>query len=400
MATTKNEVKEIEIFTLEQLEILPKEAKDSIITLGDNLPQKELMILNPLVAELLKIKELAKIKYVPLSAEPTKTEIADHKDNIAEFKEAKKSISALTTQNALAKKAIKGPLDALGKEVLNIERSVNSIAKEVLEALETTFAGYLEAEKIKAAEALAKREEKAKAAVNELTEQNKAQSAIFAKSILTNFLKYELLVETKTEVNNAIDNYALDKLFTVRDMLSLKTWSHLTTGKDLSVYDEAELKVITDLFDIEIAQFKKNINNRIDALELQRTNEKLLEAVEESKAVPAAPEKSPTLMGSTNMFEVIQNGATTPLGAGGSMNTVPRQLYPTDDKNVDFLDLIIGELTTCKENMQFITNRFSNSTENSLTDQDRENIRRVKGASILIDRTVLYILDKLPKVTK
>jgi hypothetical protein len=60
----------------------------------------------------------------------------------------------------------------------------------------------------------------------------------------------------------------------------------------------------TDFTIIEIAQFKKNIN-RIDALELKRTNEKLLEAVEESKLF-LLHQKNAYSYGQYNMFVVTK----------------------------------------------------------------------------------------------
>jgi len=395
----ESQIKEIEIFTMEQLEILPQEAKDSIINLGNNLPQKELLVLNPLVTELLKIKELAKIKYIPLPEDATKEQIAEHKANIEEFKEAKKSISALTSQNAIAKKSIKGPLDLLGKQVLIIEKSVNSIAKEVLETLELKFKTYLDAEEEKKKIAAAKKLEKETAAINALTEQNTAQANMFKKSTLITFLKYEMLGDTKLEINNAIENYSLDKLFSVRDMLTLKTWQNFTVGQTLELLDETELTNIKAFFNKEIDLFRTNINTKITALELEKANEKLVEQVE-AIDLPQPPVPTPTLMQNTNMFEAIANGNATPLGQGANLKTVPRETYPTDDSNVDFLDLVIGEINNCKDNVAFIAQRFASSKAELLTDDDRENLRRVKGSVVLMERTIQYILNTLTPKTK
>lgn len=393
----KAEIKEIEIFSLEQLEILPQTAKDSIVFLTDKLPQKELLILNPLVTELLKIKELEKLTYTPLPEEPTKEDKEAYKLVIDKFKEAKKSISALTSQNALAKKSIKGPLDELGKKVIAIEKSVNTIAKEVLDAIELTFKPYLDEEKIKAAAALAKREAKATEAINTLTTQNTIQSNLFKKSTLITFLKYEMLEETKTEVNNAIANYSLDKLFGVRDMLTLKTWEQFTLGQQLELLEETELTDIKASFDKEFLLFKTNINTKITVLELEKTNEKLVEQVEAIETPHVfTPAPVQNLMGATNIFEVIKSATNTPFGSGANMNTIPKEVYPTDDKNVDFLDLVIAEINSCKENIAFIGKRFGESKSAELTEQDVENLRRVRGAEVLLKRTILYILNQLP----
>lgn len=391
-------VKELEIFTVEQLNVLPQEAKDSIVNLSSNLPQKELLVLNPLVSELLKIKELTKIKYVPLPEEPTKEQITAHKENIEEFKAAKKSIVALTQQNAKAKSAIKGPLDLLGKQVLTIEKSVKAIADEVLESIEFTFKPYLDAEAEKARIAKEKKEAKEKEAINKLTEENNAQANAFKKSQLITFLKYEMLGETKLEVNNAIENYALDKLFSVRDMLSLKTFEQYTIGKELNLLEPEELVEIKTSFDKEIALFTTNINTKITALQLEKDNEKLSNTVEQyvEKTLLPPPTPTGTPISNTNVFDVMTNHANTPFGAGASPTTVPVELYPTNSKGIDFLDLVIGEINNCKNNVAYIRKRFSEDDSIKKSEEDTKNIERVRGSLFLLEKTILYILNQLP----
>jgi len=397
-------VKEIEIFTVEQLNILPEEARVSIINLESNLPQKELLILNPLVSELLKIQKLTKIKYVPLPEEPTKEDIAAHKENIQEFKDAKKAITALTQQNSAAKSAIKGPLDLLGKQVLTIEKSVKKIADEVLATIELTFKPFIDAEAKKAQDAKDKKEAKEKEAINKLTEQNTAQSNLLKKSTLTTFLKYEMLEETKTEVNNAIENYTLDKLFSVRDMLSLKTFDHFTKEKDLTLLDEEELTNIKVSFQKEIELFKTNINTKITALQLEKDNEKLSDTVEqqaEQLSAPLPPPPAPpvpvgTPISNTDVFDVISNGGGQVFGAGANRTNVPIELYPSNPKEVDFLDLVIEQINTCKDNIAYIRKRFTEDSNIVKSEEDAQNIERVRGAGFLLDKTTLYILNQLP----
>lgn len=417
-------VKEIEIFTLEQLNILPEEARVSIINLESNLPQKELLILNPLVSQLLKIKELTKIKYVPLPEEPTKEDIAAHKENIQEFKDAKKSITALTQQNSAAKSAIKGPLDLLGKQVLTIEKSVKKIADEVLAEIELAFKPYIDAEAAKAETARIKREEKANEAINALSEQNATQANAFKKSQLITFLKYEMLEETKQEVQNAIENYTLDKLFLLRDSLPLKTFDSFTVGKELNLLDETEFTAIKDSFAKEIGLFRSNINIKIEALQLEKTNEKLADVVEQQteqlralpppppsmteafnspdnfNIAPPPPVASGTPISNTNVFDVLTNHPNTPYGGGGNQNTVPVELYPTNSKDVDFLDLVIAQINNCSDNVEYIRKRFAEDESVVKSEDDLKNIEKVRGAKFLFEKVILYILNQLPPEEK
>ena len=402
-------VREIEIFTVEQLNILPQEAKDSVINLGQNLPTKELLILNPLIAELLKIKELTKIKYVPLPEEPTKEELEAHKQNIEEFKAAKKAITALTQQNSKAKTAIKGPLDLLGKQVLTIEKSVKLIADEVLASIEETFKPYLDAEAEKKRIAQEKKEEKEKEVINKLTEQNNAQANAFKKSNLITFLKYEMLQETKEEVYNAIENYSLDKLFSVRDLLSLKTFEQFTKDKELTLLDEEELANVKSNFVKEIELFKANINTKITALQLIKDNEKLSTTVEDLTETKTMPEPPPSFsapapptppIANTNVYDVMTNHYSTPYGSGANQNNVPIELYPKNPSEVDFLDLVIGEINSCKDNIEYLRKRFLEDDAIIKSPEDFNNIEKVRGAKFLLDRTVMYILNQLPPEPK
>lgn len=389
----------IEIFTEEQLNVLPQEAKDSIISLEKNLPQKELLVLNPLVLELLKIKELANIKYTPLPEEPTKEETKAHKENVEQYKAAKKSITALTQQNAVAKKAIKGPLDELGKQVLTIEKSVNTIAKEVLEKIEKTFKPYLDAEAEKkrlAAEAKAQKEAEA---INALTEENAAQSKILNKSKLVTFLKYEMLTATKEEVENAIENYALDKLFTFRDSLMLKNFESYAVGQDLTLLDEEELIEIKGHFVKDIESFFKNINTKITALQAIRDNEKLVDRAETITETVTEVSKKPNPIGMVDIFSMATSPEAQTFGGGVANEMVPKFAWNEKDKDPNLFDLVMVQLDDCIATVQFILNKYK-GTKPEFNDFEKEHIRRVAGGIQLLNKTKDYILNGNPNKPK
>lgn len=387
--------KEIEVFSIEQLEILPVQAKESIIVLSNNLPSKELLVLNPLVAELLKIQKLKELTYTPLGENPTKEEIEAHKENIQEYKNAKKDITSLKQQNAKAKTAIKKPLDDLGKQVLNFEKSINALADEVTETVQTTFKPYLDAEAEKAAAALAAKQAKEKAAINALSEQNQAQAAMFAKSQLITFLKYEMLGATKLEVNNAVQHYSLEALDKLRGEFNFKTFEFFTKEKDLTLLSAEELTEIKMFFDAEIKAFILSIENAIRAKQAEKQVEKLSDAIEEPNFPPPAAQM---MMAQMDTFELAQAKTETPFGSGANPVTMPREIYPSNPEEVDFLDLVIGEIKKTKDNVQYIYSRFVES-KTDFTDDEKENIRRVRGSIQLIDKTILYILNQLPPKT-
>jgi hypothetical protein len=419
--------KELEIFSLEQLNVLPEEARTSIVNLGENLPSKELLILNPLVSKLLKIKELTKLEYFALADGATKEEIQAYKENIEKFKSAKKEIVELKTQTSSAKSAIKGPLDLLGKQVLTIEKSFKSIAEDVLAEIEKTFKPYLDAEAEKAKVAKEKKEAKEKEAINALSEQNAEQANQFKKSQLITFLKYEMLEPFKTTVNDAIQNYSLAKIYQVRDSLSLRIFKvdAVNAGKDLSLFTEDEISAMDLNYRKEVEVLRTNLNTKIQALELEKSNENMQNALEEVQAMPLPPvppvPSAPTFVNSIgsipppmsvptapiveavipeaqkiDAFAVSNQGTSTPYGAGANSKPVPLQLYPDNSKAVDYLDLVIGEIEKTRENISYITHRFLDDKEIIKSDEDVKNVTKVQASDELLNKVILYILGQLP----
>lgn len=418
--TPPKDIIEIEIFSEDQLNILPQIAKDSIVNLADNLPVKELRILNPLITELLKIKELTKIKYVPLPENPTKEDIAAHKENIEEFKEAKRSIVALGKKNSETKSAIKKPLDELGKHVLTIEKQVKIIANEIIETLEKEFKPYIDAEQSKKDAAAKVKSDKEKEAINNLTAENSIQMNTINKSSLITFIKYQMLENKKAEINNAIENYALDSLFLVRDSLSLKTFEQYTVGKELSLLNETELSEIKSHFEKEIISLKNNINLKIKSLELEEENKLLsvnVEAEEEeiykipipipvpipqATSIPlpnnqmVSQPPNATLIANSDVFGMIETKTNIPFGGGANAQNMKVVLYPENHNEVSFIDLVLEQISNSKNNVEYILNRFIEDEKIIKSLSDIESIRRVTGAVQLFNKITDYVLNKIP----
>lgn len=402
------EVTEIEIFTEDQLMVLPNDAKESIIALEANLPQKELLVLTPLVIKLLKIKEYAKIKYIHLPPDPTKEQLQIQKDNVLLFENAKKDIAALKKQNGEAKSAIKGPIDLLGKQVLTIEKSINSIIVETLEALEKTFKPYLDAKAEKAKIALDKKNAAATEAINALSAENLAQSNMFKKSTLTTFLKYEMLAAIKLKVQNAIENYGLEALRLLYNELLLKTFEDFAGDKDLSILEaETEFKPIYDSFRSEINSMLDNIKLRSQLLETLKSNEKLSDKIEQQTeqleirntilpppqpvSLPVVPQGTP--ISNTDVYGAINNAVV--YGSGANNQTVPVYV-PKQSVNIhtdNFVDLIIAEISGCRDNISYIRKTYEEDTFAAKTVLDFQRIEKALQAVTLLDKVIAYVLS-------
>lgn len=386
----KETLQEIEIFSEEQLNILPKEAKESIISLNAGLNTKELLVLNPMVAELLKIKELIKIKFVPLPENPTKEDKAKFKENIAEFKSAKSSIVAFKKQSAEAKKAIKGPLDLLGKQVIVVEKSVNEIASEVADLLDKEFKPYLDEEQEKKDAAAEKKRLEEQKAINELSEQNKAQSDLIAKGQILTYLKYEMLEGTKRVVAGAIQHYTLDAAQDLLRVILAMTFENTATGKDLTLLDAEELLACQTSFFNQRLEMTSSLNARIKILELEKENEKLEEKIETVTATPP-----PIYQGVSNISVTGQIETGAPLEPEAFVAARINQSLLNN--NSDLKSVVNGLIVETINDIDFNIDLFIDLHNADATEEQVEDVRRCKGAIKLLEKTILYINNQLPK---
>lgn len=384
----------VEVFTAEQIEILPEETKTAIIALEQDLPKKELAVLNPLVVELLKAKELAKIQYVPKPEAPadgkkfSKEELAPYEESVAAYKAAKKQLVEVKKKAADAKKQIKGPLDEMGKKVVTIEKGVLEILTEITETLEGTFKPYIDDEAAKAKAAQERREKASKDKIDELANENEQKNSIIEKGRVVNFLKYEMIEPTETEVHTAIEKYSLDKLYETRDGLKFQTFEKLSAGKDLTLLDPEELTEIETKFNQKIFTLTTNLNNRINVLELAKDNEKLSDQVE------SANQSNGPLQNAPSKMDVDGDGGVMSFATPGT----PADNLPTPNMNVprDYVNEALTQINLAAESVGKIA--FDMKANNILTwnDEKQAQYHRLTGAIKLLQKTNLYILNQLP----
>lgn len=398
----KNEIKEIEIFSQEQLEFLPQDTKDAVINLSSNLPQKELLVLNPLVSSLIQIQDLLKIEFIPLPEEASKEEKEKHKESIESFKSAKKIISAFKQSSAKAKKEIKGPLDALGKNVLVVEKSVNTIAEDILQKIELKFKPYIDAEAEKLRLAAEKKSEKEREAIRQLSEQNEEQSKLVRKGQVTTFLKYEMLENVKEEVKNGIENYSIEKLYKLRDEISLRTFDFDAKGVDTTLLEKDELSVIVVAYIGQLEDMTTNINNRIIAMEALKDNEKLIDRIEtiEETVVPVPiPQNNTPFMRAVSTGEMLQ--AETPNLELGNPNIKevtfsdnPYYVRFSLDPTLSLVENVSRAIAGCRDAIIMLNIEFKSTRPETI--DNIEEYRRCTGAIKLMDKTILYIKNELP----
>lgn len=386
---TKQEVKEttIEVLTDEQLKQLPQEVQTIVVKLDANLPPKELSVLNPLMLELFKIKEFESLIYIPMVESEDKKIAKENKkifdEHISKFKEALKSISDFKKKSAEAKKAIKGPLDELGKDIISLERSVNATADETLAVLEKNFEIFIKETKAKALELKTKREEAATAEVNKLTEESKEKSATIIKSNLITFLKFEMLEGTKEDAMLARDSFTLEKLHEFKAGIKDRTFEDYAKGQDLSILENSELELIKLKFRNEFNDIINNIDTKIIALEALKDNTALvntLEVIEETQeavanAIAQTPNQSFTARtASGEMYSGSQAASEPiPLFEGGLIPEVEKILIVTAEK------------------IRRVEESFRAVKGESITEEESIIAKRTRSSIILLGKTLDYI---------
>lgn len=262
---SKENKQEINIFSTEQLQILDSETQKEIVFLSDNLPTKELLILNPLVSKLIEIQSYRDtIKYV-----------ADDKESIEAYKEASKDLKATIKLITETKSTIKRPLDALGKSVLAIEKTSKSIVEDVITTIDYEFSEYLKKEEERKEAARLKREEKEREKVRELEEQSRQANQMLVKTNILNSLKYEIPDAFSNEVMTALESYSVSALIDLQSRFNGEGLfeSKLSEIDKDKILSEEEMEICKTIFDKKISDGMILISRRIDQLKLIQENE-------------------------------------------------------------------------------------------------------------------------------
>lgn len=263
----------LEVFTPEQLAELPKEVHENVVELTDKLPSKELRVLNPLVKELFELKKLKELDHIPGDKKNEKQIDA----NIARIVGFKKL-------SAEAKKAIKGPLDELGKKVIAVEKGVNEIAEKILEESKEHWTVYLTEKAEKAAIALAKTKAKAAAATKELEDLNKENVLMAAKTTLINSIKYTVPEIIETKVYAALETFGKDALSELnKEVVRYQDFDKAMEANGVNIPEalgndvvvQADIDVAKTMYTNKINAISKIINDKIALLEANETNKTL-----------------------------------------------------------------------------------------------------------------------------
>jgi len=222
------EVQELVVLTDEQIEFLPKEVKENVVFLTENMNNKDLMVLNPIVIELMAIKnDIANLVFKPIG-EDGKWD----KQNIQTFVDAKKRIRAFNGELGRSSKTLKEPYLAIQKGIVAIEKAIKSESDNAMAEAESIFKDYVdweESEKKRKEDAknraLLKKVEQAESIVKEAQDKQEITATY-------NKIKYDFIHKNLVEnVTNAILDANQRKIESLRT--DIESWTYENTVKEL-----------------------------------------------------------------------------------------------------------------------------------------------------------------------
>jgi hypothetical protein len=236
--TENKEVVEIEILTPEQIESLSKTVKENVVFLTENMNVKDIAVLNPMVSELLKLKdEASALKMLPVNEEGEYD-----KDNIQEYTTLKVKLGKCNASIKAAGKKMKENPAKKQKAIIAIEKDFLNQVTELQTTIQTEFKTYLdELEKDKAAKLKAKED-----ALNaEIIKANSQKDEVLnnaKKTEIYNTIKFTLIGEQITEkVNGLIVSANEQSLKNELEILDNTGWDNTVGELDYSVLENEVL---------------------------------------------------------------------------------------------------------------------------------------------------------------
>lgn len=269
MSTEENKVTEVQLLTEEQINLLPAEIKKNVIFLTKKLDSKALVKLNPIVKDLLDMRELEK----DLILMPMNKDGDFNVDNIKEYMSLKTSVGSFNSKLKSSAKELKEPYAKVQKGIIAVEKTLLAEAAKIKESIVERFSLY-EADKIKKAkEAKEKRDKKLLDKIKKEEEEKEEAQATLKKSTVYNTVKYEIVNKKFTEdVSEAVLNDNALSLKMKLRVLESSTYDKVILDNDVTVLD---IEVQAELQEYYISSKAKGIASikaRLEAISLENKN--------------------------------------------------------------------------------------------------------------------------------
>lgn len=364
----EKQIKPAEVVLLNdnQIELLNPVIKKEVKFLYDNLSLSHISILNPFILKLIEIQSLRNIEYKNSTPEEKEESIANYKSAIAELKEVKKAAKE-------TREILKRPIDEMGKKIKSIENGAYEIIDEIVSDIDSTFEEYKKEEEERLRIQREKREEAQRRKTAELEAQNRAQEELLQKTNIINQLKYEVPAKDEKIVQEAVSNWALERVKALKQELEQVSFEKaLNSVDEKNLLNEEEKAICKEVFESKYKAFIPLLDNRIQLLELQEAErfrtqrEKEAKMPEEIKQYPITPDEA---------FPV-----PTPV----SINRSPG----------NYIQILNTNLNQIKKDTETMVSDLETEFRNnpsSITEDDLKVLKKMKGAVVLFEKIINYL---------
>lgn len=287
----------ITVVNTDEFKKLPVATQKLITKLTKDLKVNGLNLLNPLVESMVIIDGFKSIKYD-----------AENEDTIKQYKEAKSTIRSFNASTRKAKKLIKAPLLATGKDLDKIERTFLDEAKQIQEEyLDVEFKPYLDAEEQKKIEAEEKKNAQTKAQIAELTEASiEQQLAISRSKIFSDYnSKINLLLP---DVMNKVESYSKEAL--EQELLNFESSEFIIAEEHINTLLDDQIENIKTSYSNTKATSVRLLKSRINEMiadEEKKANAIQQEAVKQVEKIEISkPMIAPSVDGHEDFATVFK----------------------------------------------------------------------------------------------
>lgn len=319
MKTKTEEVQELVILTDEQIEALSEDTKDNVVFLTEKMGAKDLLELNPMVSELIEIRqEGSSLKLKPADKEGN----FDIK-NIQAFTDIKKRIRSFRATVKKTATTLKEEPAKITKAIIAIEKAFTNEATIVYDEAEKEFDAYIqEQERIKA-EKQAKKDAELMASINQAKAEAEEANNKMKITNIYNKVKYEIIGGLSENISEALLNANEYKLLDIKNRYENSSYEDAIDGLEIELLEESVKSELAEKYASVKAQSIRLIKEKLDAIKLERDNailkatsninpidtlkeaEKQIDEVIEP-AVPAPPVTSQNYLNDIEFINYIQ----------------------------------------------------------------------------------------------
>lgn len=282
MSKTGEKVQEVQVLTTEQINNLPEVVKENVVFLTKRVNATDLAELNPLVTELLEIKEQgSKLIFAGKDEEGNYP-----KDNIQEFVDVKKAVRTYRAKVKKSATALKEEPKRINKAIIAIEKTFTEEATKVYNNAEKLFDEYIKHEEEVKKERERKKNEALLKQVEESQKQSEQANLKLEITALYNKLKYEKITnQLVSSVQLAVVESNKEGIERKYNSVREITWNDIIEDENVSILEQDVLAELQEFFIASRKNALAILNNKLQDIARQEqsiADKATVEAVKET----------------------------------------------------------------------------------------------------------------------